>query len=695
MLGQSDQLKLRHVVVLEPGTTSLSLYSEIDRLFCLTFPRRAHKQARTSRDRLFRRSGTLIFLFDARTMTVAADWIWILFRELGGRVPRQMFVQIPDLSVRVRVPVPEMPTYGTLALHLDRDQALARPMTDMRILQYSQATHAEVIQGVVRMVQKMPNWARLAARMRAQGLRPQLAWRSGSVYHWVRDDVTLDGFPRLWSVLVGSLFTSHKQLPTLEMLANLHYPTDVVHPSGARLEEPPAVEGTLWRLRAVSGLMTRIYGTTQGSLLFLTRETRAFPPDAYDGLPLDAAVPEDELVTSFLARDHVRQELQIRYADGFVDLCDVRGIRSVGLDTTLATDLSGRTVSKGERFAQSAAPLAEFRNVYTLYDYDGTRARLDTLVPVVEDAGGDAGLQADDKSSVRALRQVDLLLENGRHVRLEMASAALAREWMLSLFQLAVYWRCRRKMDVSMLSMVAQHRPAPARSFQKDNRHVDEYASYALRLLWNWCMMDGCRPIRYSGCLFSRAGRRHSFANTYFVICGGTLIPFKLVSSVRSAAARQNEGVLFRRDTPIDLRDAYVYTGRTSDRWAGGATNQRPSARQRARTKETMSNVPRLFSDGLTSYDADEDCTFILRARTGADTLSANQAAYRFRWKTSVHSADFLPGLADKVYNELLFRARTVVERDLWVRALGLEIEALVRSEPERETRVRERGEIV
>ena len=53
-----------------------------------------------------------------------------------------------------------------------------------------------------------------------------------------------------------------------------------------------------------------------------------------------------------------------------------------------------------------------------------------------------------------------------------------------------------------------------------------------------------------------------------------------------------------------------------------------------------------------------------------------------------------IPGLSDKAYGFIQFRARTMMERDLWVRAITHEMERMSRIELAREQRVRERGKV-
>ncbi|WFC96754.1 hypothetical protein MBRA1_003416 [Malassezia brasiliensis] len=708
VLGHTARLKLRHVVHLERGAADVSMYSEIDGLFSVTCPRRLHRQSRTTRQPLFRRHGSVILIFAARTATTAEDWMWLLYRELGGPVPEHLYVHIPSLSVRIRVPVPALPVCDAV------DAARGAPGDSLEAAaQWAAAaslSSGEMIRSVVRLVRAMPNWAQLAEQMVAHGMQPKLAWRSGAMYNWVPDEPTPAGRPRFWAVLVGRLFAWPGRQPVLEMVPSKHYPTTAWHPNGTRLAEPPALEGVVWRVRAVSGAMSRVYFFTQESRIYMTRVARAFAPDVLDGVPLDTALETPSMTrterlaqhaAAFHAREQARQQLQVRYCDGFVDLREVCAIRCVGTGVTVSTELTPTARDMTAQVYGDAAPAGAVPDTHVLYDYDGTRARLEALFALPDDDGGrgaDGLHAAPDRARALALRQVDLLMANGRRVSFACASAALAREWMVRLYQLAVYWACRRRSDVWLLSKLESYtQPRTATGVPHADRYTDELSLYSLGVLWNWCVMDGCRAARHSGWLFWKTEHSHNYTMRFFALCGGALVPFKRIRSVRTAASRQNEGVLYRRlEPPIVLRDAYVYTGNISDRIARSASGDGtgPARRDRHLAGGSAPLLPRLYPDGFTSYDHDHDCLFALRVRTGNDALSAEQNLFRLRHRRPLDTGEYIPGLAEKTYGEILFRARSVVDRDLWIRAIEVEIEHLARSEPEREAIVRERGEI-
>ncbi len=73
--------------------------------------------------------------------------------------------------------------------------------------------------------------------------------------------------------------------------------------------------------------------------------------------------------------------------------------------------------------------------------------------------------------------------------------------------------------------------------------------------VWNWCTIEGCRNIIKSGRLFHKKSSYGAFKARDYVLIAGRLLCFKQVRSVRTARARQNNGIFHRRqDTVIHLR---------------------------------------------------------------------------------------------------------------------------------------------
>lgn len=666
VLGDSDRLKLRYSVSLRPEEATLSLYSETDRLLCLTCPRPLGTMGRLP----FRRHGSMILILNARTFTAAADWMWLLWRELGGSVPPHVFVYIPGISMRVRVPIPKLPDIHGLSREYDTvlDVPSPTPIED-----YEEYMPAALLREARRLVKAVPQWASLAEDMRARGLSPTLAWRSGTIYNWVLYDHTPEGAKRYWNVLVGALLTNRRRAPVLELVMNNHYPTHVLHPSGHALSEPCGVEGFVGRLRNVSNVASRVYLSVHDGCVFLLRESYACVPDAFTGVPLgpiQGATRKERLsarIKQFEHYERVRESYQIRHSEGFIDLRDVCAIGHVETGIVLSIELQRHMMQLGQDPILSSA----LKNAQCVHDYDGTRTAIDRRLEEV--------LRIDSTS--RPMRRFQLFLNNGREVVFECASPSLACDWIVHLFMLTVYWRCRQKTDIRMLMNASGNR----REHRYGAAYVDDLSLLSLPYLWNWCRIDHCRAVNLMGHLFWRTNARHPFRRRVFVLCNGQILGFKLMSSTRTSTSRQNEGIVYRhKGAPILLRDAYVYTGQMSDRSSDLQSNEFSIARSRnAKKHEIYEQLPRLYRDGLTSSESHEECSFVLHVRRKPDSALPTHL--------SGHTA---PSIAPRDYTEYMFRARTVLERDIWVRQICIEIEKIVRADPKREESIRRFGRI-
>lgn len=676
LLGDVERLKLRYVIPLQRKEVSLSLYSEVDRLLCLTVPRSEWLRGPFP----LRRHGTTILLLNARASSLAADWMWLLWRELDGQPPSHINVHVPGISMRVRVPLPTLPSvHGTAR---EYDAILDLPKTLPYERSYERMTARSLMDHTQRMIQAVPQWDGLVKDMQSRGLEPVLAWRSGSTYNWVNYATTPQGAPRYWDALAGALLTSARLAPELQMVLNNHYPTEVMHPRGCALREPPAVEGFVGRLRSISGMATRTYLSTHDAGLYLMREANSFAPDPYMGLPISSVEGETRqerirtYVSRFAAYEIHRELRQIRQSDGFLLLRDVCAIGSVGFPVVFSTELTRHHVHLGHEPLMACT----MPQVQWVSDYDGTRQALDARLRMFDTA---IMAESAHHSVKRTLRQFKLYLDNGRSIVFEAASVALAKEWMVHLFMLIVYWKCRETMDTRMLMHASQATDVSS----PPSRQAEDHAALSLPFIWNWCRFGGCRTINLSGVLFWRTHTRQPFHRRYFILCDGQLLAFKLMSSTHSSTARYNEGILYRRKgAPILLRDAYVYKGDVADRVSDLQGDDMPNQRTGGHhTEELHEQLPRFFHGGLCSAESSDECTFVVRIRSGWDPGRLRRSKYE-----NVQ----VPYLSGRESSEITFRARTRLERDVWVRMISHEIEKVVRSDPSRDSNLCRFGRI-
>lgn len=766
LVGHSNQLKLHLIAPLRRGRTFMSLYSPIDYIFCINFQLEAgHHRGLLN----LRRSGTHVWIFDARSSTIAADWMWELWRELGGEIPHDLDVHVPALSVRTRIPIPEeMPVltqdHGSHPRAKNTQRSEDQPTDDAGSAQFGEGykimTRANVVNVVKDLAEQVPQWRELTERFEATGVKFGLAWRNDNLLHWVQRDTTTDGKRRDWTVLVGAILSNSSTPSSLEFRAAVHYPHTMHTATGKTLREPPAIEGFLWRVKAASGALTRVYVSTHDGLLFVSRPSRAYPPERFvtnksgpspasDGrsrqrrgsaggeetlagmgrrvFDFMATTPSsleevDDRIAAFRTFERRRQLEQVSHADGYVDVRDICLIQCI--------EGSGPahrpSVDEPDGSSSDSNSVKERKDAA-----DGTA---DSSDAEDEDVGGEEGYDlAQDRAALKRRRQFEVTMSNGRTIRLEAYSRSVACEWMRRLTDIARYWKRREKIealemmsasgyDPALIQKRLQVRAEPRRLIQSLDK---DRATMTLSSIWNWCVLDACRGIIRSGRLFTKKKPYSAFVSRYCILVGGRILTYKLMTSTRTARARQNAGIFHKRqETVIHLRDAYVYSGKLTDHMlvngrsqgAGAITGTGGAASATARH-----TLPRIYGDGLLSVDEDEDCTFVIRYRPQrlqssaaeahmaavsagqhgherntsdpVDLPSASpQSPQRQQQQQPVAPTSVLP-LQDKTVKHIAIRARSRLERDLWVWAINCERERLVREDRTREDQLRNQGQ--
>lgn len=775
LMGKSDDLRLRYVAPLRKGHASVSLYSAVDTIFCLSFIPAHHRG-------LFnlRKSGTHIWLFDARSASNSADWMWDLWRELGGQIPEAIDVHIPVLGFRVRIPIPdEIPLLqqksnqksmrtstkpGVKSLFRAMDEKDDDEEDDSLLMEggegYKLINHKNVVKVVSQLAHFVPQWAELCARLEERGLQFGLAWRTHSTLSWVQYVNTVDLQRRDWSVLVGSILCDHKSPSTLEFRAATHYPQSVRTVTGEALQEPPAIEGFLWRVKAVSGALTRLYITTQDGLIFVNRPSRAFPPERY------IAIEQDPSQNQFKRSDSSVAELSIEHrrrtrrgskgaqrADNTLATLGKKVIEMITTEAQTIDELDAqmeayRAFEKRRLFEQIANSdgYVDVRDIYSIHALDGRGGirrpnadgrdtnksatkenhSSDEFEDVFDDIGGEEGYeQAQDRNALKKSRQFEVTMMNGRTIRFEAYSQSVCHEWVNQIYALSLYWKRREKVDALEVMNACGHDPTLIHRTLKRNveaRPLDseagsERVAPILGNIWNWCILDACRTILRSGRLFTKKKPYTAFASRYCVLVSGRILTFKLMTSNRTARSRQNAGIFHKRqDTVIHLRDSYVYSGKLSDHMlvngrsdGAGALSNFGGGTGGATTSSTRHTLPRIYADGLLSTDEDEECTFVIRYRPQRVNRSLNPHLHNEQDAFLHGDADdqtngnengitqkanaSITTLRDSTVNVIAMRARSRLERDLWVWAINAERERVVRDDVARENQIRQHGQ--
>ncbi|KAF7291599.1 hypothetical protein HMN09_01251000 [Mycena chlorophos] len=553
--------RLAYVVPLKTGKTKLSLYSFTDLTFCLTCePTMIRSKVQNIRSKaLFQRlkEGTNIFICKIKSRTRAADWMWAIWRRLGGTLPATIDVRNPTLDVHVKIETPE--------LYLrSRDAPEIFTITNVMRL-------------CMRELRRVADWEELIERNLALGKSLKLAWRSGTQLDWIYEELDVCGDPRSCAVLCGLAMQQSFPSPTLELRLAQHVPQYSVLKHGEHFPEPPCIEGYLERIRPNTQSKVLVYLVSHEGCLFSLAAAHSNPPSP---LGVDPNVQDAE---SLRVSEMQRGAKQIFEATGVVDLRSVLAVRRAFQPIVPAT--------------HDRQPTAED----TSSIHPGTPVERTTSDD--EDEGGEESLRvAQDKLHVKMKRSFELLLKNGHVIRFEAHSRKVALEWVERLRELLVYWKQRHRIDAAEEMDLAQaYRPrlTPRRHVMRNDSELPPEApmdlTAALPTLSNMyplCCLESCKPIIRSGRLFMRRGFYGQYKYIHLFLVPGHLVQFSISpqSSLHLAMHKQ-----------VSLADAYVCSGFV-------AASSLPIGQYSA----NQAPLPRRYQDGLETDDSDEDTMFIV-----------------------------------------------------------------------------------
>ncbi|KAJ7134438.1 Pleckstrin homology domain-containing protein [Mycena epipterygia] len=626
-----SKYRLAFVVPLKSTKTRLSLYSFVDLTFSLTCPPTAFHSRDSKARSIFRRTkeGTNIFICKVKSRSRAADWMWTIWRRLGGLLPPTLEVRNPSLGTRVRIEMPgiESPEMFT------RDNIIALCMHSLR---------------------RVKDWKELIELQLSEGKVLELAWRLGTQLDWVWLDTDVLGEPRDAAVLCGLAMQQSYASPQLEVRLGQHSAQHLVLRNGTHVPEPPAIEGYVERIRPNTQSKHLIYLVTHDGNLFSLTSEDAHPPSPMGIGP--AAESADALRLSEVQRG----TMQLMKATGVSDMRAILAVRRA--------------------FQPTVPALHEDLDPGDDQSYVSLASRIQRSESDDEDEGGEDGLRAaQDKSHLRMKRSFELLLKNGHIIRFEAHSRKVAVEWIERLQALIGYWKQRHRIDASEEMDLAQaYRPrlTPRRHVMRNDSElapeppIDTSAPLpALGSLYSWCVLTGCKPVVRGGKVFMRRGLHGQYKFVQLFLLPGHLVQFRILpKSSLHRTMNQN----------INLADAYVCSGYF-------ATLTLPDGQY---TSDTA--LPRRYQDGLETDDPDEDTLFMLwyHPHRSAVNVALEMPEGDERPRTD---SPRIPSLSSK-RKVVVFRCRNKLERDAWCWALNSEIEKIVRIQKEREEKLRNTG---
>ncbi|KAG6917465.1 hypothetical protein DXG01_002442 [Tephrocybe rancida] len=632
---------LAFVIPLTSPRTQLSLYSFVDLAFCITCePTKIVREGSKKRFFLRRaRDGTNIFIFKQKSRSRAFDWLWLLWRQLGGELPSTIDVRNPRVATKVKIDIPPGDA-DRLSRVFSRENVIALCMNALA---------------------SVPDWKRLIEREMQEGKTLELAWRQESYLDWVWLDDDVDGYERRWAVLCGLALKQSSRPPTLEIRLADHSPTYIHLKNGSRLHEPPAIEGYVERIRPNSQMRQNLYLATHDGNLFVMTPNHAYPPSPPGLAP---NIGDVEAFAESLRKSEVnRGAKQIMHAIGVNDLRTVLLIRR----------------------ASHPAPEAMHKEASKSQDSDiwaSIWAQSEERTPADEaDEGGEEGLKkAEDKVHLKMRRSFELLLTTGHVVRFETHSCRVASEWIERLRALVLYWKQRHRTDAKEEMDLAQSRRprlTPLTRVVQDEEFPPDpppdmgAPMPALGSLYSWCVIEGCKSIVKGGKLFVRKGLFGQYKLVQLFLTAGHLTQFRIKpkSSLHQTMHRT-----------ASLADAYVCSGYL-------AAMTLPKGQYRA----DVNADPRRYQDGLETNDPEEEMLFMIWYHPQA--LKLDNSA-QVEPQTSSKKLKAIPPLSGK-RKLLVCRTRSRLERDAWCWALNCEIEKLVRAQKEREAKLREAGSLV
>lgn len=649
-------------VLLGRKSARVNLYSSLDKSLAVWLP--------VSR-------GTRIFVMQARTASNAVEWYTFIRNILGWRRASEVQINVPDLSIslRIRNPFQKLEASQSAAVDLDDDdneEAILQTMKE------EQAVARNLVKRCVEMIADSPEWKDILETW-LSNQRIGLAWKRYDRLEWVH------GANERKMYGAFGMQKSHD----LELRPKTHYPTTAItRKKHKSLSEPMPVEGFLIRLTSQRGTTRRLgilyhkqlYFSTHDQYLVFSRPAKAMPPmppklpvadtsdvppagdirhnvpDTWtvDPYPLKdneiewISAPNSGTAQSLRVHDEEAQDEANRKAhnllncDGFINLCNVDKVRKA---------------HKG------ASPLDQHIDSGSDVDFDED---------VNDEATRDDGITTDFDVD----RSLELILKNGVIIRLQAASKERRKDWVKHLRALGKYWKLRRAADISLLMTTRAQNLAALKIDEEGEAAIGQYAkkwevghTYACPELYNLCGIANCRSIHISGTLYRKPRIHAPFTRCAVILSAGSLLIFQDV--VRSTTGKPRNHAHHAHIANLDLMDCYVYSGLLTE----------PDLLYHNQTfdanKPGHHALPRVYlEDGWTSTDEDVMTTFVVwhgkskswfRSEEGGGGLQAQNEGRRTKLKRVAKLGS--------TGRSVVFRARSRAERDHWVLAIQNEIE--------------------
>ncbi|TID26372.1 hypothetical protein E6O75_ATG00865 [Venturia nashicola] len=650
-------------IPLGKGHARVNLYSSLDKTVVLWVPDKR---------------GTRIGYLRPRTISEGVEWLTFLRGILGVVRPTELLVNVPDLSINLRLEDP----FKVLDHHINGDGSEDDDTLASQAVAKEQVVAQRIIKDCLDMLRDSPQYADIIEAWTSEH-RIGLAWKRYDRLEWIH------------GVNERKMYGSMAMIRTheLELRPKLHYATNVETKKGKDLQEPSPVEGFLIRMTSQKGAHQRLgrrfnkklYFHTHDQYLFFSQPSKADPPPppSFDGSRNDG-VPETSDIVNHVpliyavnpyplkdgqimwlsasesrahklhhdanAMDEFRRKINnLNSCEGVIDLCNVKKIRKVHPEAQIA-DLPADDDSDSE---------------------------------TEDDAEDDV---EDDDESVDNVydKSFEIVLKNGLLLRLQAYDKQTKKEWKQRLRALVKYWRNRHISDMELLKDVRKENLNRLQIDEETEAVIGQFAkkwevtkSVASAELYNMCGISCCRAIHMSGPLY-RKPRLHSvFTATQCVLVSGKLMLF--ATTLRTKTGRPLKNIHQDKMDVIDLKECYLYSGllTENDLLYQNQTFDANNPGHHA--------LPRMWMDDeWTSRDEDVMSCFVIwrplnkgwfrTPKMDQDAESSEESGVEGSGKKARLKRVSQLGTTGR---SIVFKARSRVERDRWVLAIATEIERL------------------
>ncbi|KAL8931927.1 MAG: hypothetical protein Q9216_007022, partial [Gyalolechia sp. 2 TL-2023] len=629
--------RCNHEIPLLKKTTNVNLYSSLDKTLVMWLPWR---------------SGTKIFLLRTRSASSSVEWYTFIRNALGWKRPQDLRVNVPDLSVTLKIvnPFSHVEAARAAASSLSSDETALRES-----MKVEEAIASVIIERCVAMLQDSTEWAEVLQAW-LEHEKMGLAWKRYDRLEWVHGA----NEQRMYGTL--AMEKSHE----LELRPKKHYPTNVKPINQSSIEEPAPAEGFLIRLTSQRGrvqrlgkmFFKRLYFFTHNHYLCYCRPAKALPPP-----PPKASLGRTSKIPT---ATEITEKTPLIYAVNPYPISDGK-IEWLGKGTTGSV----------ERADEEAYTEAE-RRTNSLLNAEGyidmcqiVKVRHVHRGSTPADANVDQGSDVDFHEAVSDSRQDDgrtdefdderafeLVLHNGLVVRLQAYNKETKKEWMTRLRKLIDYWKLRTADDMALLKSIRQANLEKLDIDEEMEAHLGQFGE-------KWEM---------SGVLYRKPRKHTTFLKCGVILAHGQLLIFH--GTVRERTGKEIPHIQHERQTSIDLRNCYIYSGLVTE---GDLLYQNRTFDSNHPGHHAL---PRVYlGDGWTSTDEDTMTCFVIwqatkksfffKANDETEEEEEGKARQRLRYVSRLG----VPG------RSMVFKARSRAERDHWVMSVGMEIERLQQGE--------------